>query len=148
MGPPKRPLCNGNIGANSSIGHIAFILLRPIRNDLARQVGTSVCSREELLGNVNRLNESLEQKLQELQPARPQRTCKRSTAQDLKGVTIGSMDVNSLYPSCLLKETTAHIKEALKSGCTKFIGMDKRFMLRYLALTVGKSGTSLDKFLP
>ena len=42
VGPPKHPLCNGNIGANSSIGHIAFILLRPIRNDLARQVGTSV----------------------------------------------------------------------------------------------------------
>ena len=63
-------------------------------------------------------------------------------------VVLGSMDANSLYPSCLLRETTAHIRDALGTGCTKFQNLDRRFMLRYLAITVGRTGTTVDKYLP
>ena len=58
------------------------------------------------------------------------------------------MDANSLYPRCRLRETTAHRQDALGTGCTQFQNLDRRFMLRYLAITVGKTGTVVDKYLP
>ena len=72
----------------------------------------------------------------------------RNFCQDFNIIIIGSMDVNLLCPSCLLKETTEHIRDALNSGHTKFQGLDKRFLLRYLGMTMGKSGTPIDKYIP
>ena len=79
-GPPKRPLCNGNIGANAGMGKITSLLIKPIRTNKNEVIRTSICSREELLHDVTELNDSLPEKLQRLAPVRPPRGCK--TMQD------------------------------------------------------------------
>ena len=56
-GPPKRPLCNGNIGANSAMGLLTFLIMRPIRSDFNNILQTSICSREELLPTPSDLNQ-------------------------------------------------------------------------------------------
>ena len=100
-----------------------------MRTDLNEIVQTSICSREELLRVVTDLNEILPQKLEEMQPARPERTCKKSTFQDCTKVIIGSMDVNSLYPNCKLREASSHIRTALTIVKTEYTNLDRRFLL-------------------
>ena len=49
VGPPTRGLVNGNIGPNAATGNLAAKLIRPVRRKLNGELGTSMCSREELL---------------------------------------------------------------------------------------------------
>ena len=58
------------------------------------------------------------------------------------------MDADALYPSCKVKEAAAHIREAIKLASVDFQGVDRRFLCRYLAITKGKTGTAVDRFLP
>ena len=44
-GPPKRPLCNGNIGTNTGIGYLTSMLIKLINKTTNRKQGTSVFSR-------------------------------------------------------------------------------------------------------
>ena len=112
-GPPVRPLCNGNLGANAAVGLVTSMLIRPVRNDLNQLLGTSICSCEELLRGITDLNEEMQLRLEEFKPSRPERACKRGKCQDFQQVIIGSMDVKSLYPNCKLKEASTHIRTAL-----------------------------------
>ena len=147
-GPPVRPLCNGNVGANAAIGHVTSMLLRPIRADLNLSQGTAICSREELLRGIADLNNVIPQKLESLKPSRPVRACKMGVCQDFQSVIVGSMDVKSLYPSCKLREASGHIRNALGLVETKYEQLDLRFTVRYLGLTVGRTNTTLDQFIP
>merc|ERR1711954_438191 len=130
------------------MGQLTFLVLRPIRNDLNDLQKTSICSREELQREFMDVNMRVDDLLRELKPERPQRACKSASIQDSSMIVVGSMDVNSLYPSCLLKEAYGHIRDALKRGHTKFHKVDMQFLLKYIAATEGKTGTTLDKFLP
>ena len=105
-------------------------------------------SREELLRAVTDLNSEMERRLAELRPSRPERACKKVSCQDFHEVIFGSMDVKSLYPNCKLKEASSHIRTALGLVETNFEQTDRRFMLKYLGLTVGKTNTTLDLFIP
>ena len=87
-------------------------------------------------------------KLEELKPSRPERACKRVNCQDFQQVIIGSIDVESLYPNCKLKEASTHIRTALGLVNTTFENLDKRFLLRYIGLTTGRTNTALDQFIP
>merc|ERR1711954_623449 len=146
---PNDPLCNGNTGANSGMGLLTFLVMRPIRNDLNAAQLTSICSREELLRDIADLNSTVEARLADMEPQRPSRSCKRTTVQDLSTIIVGSMDVNALYSSCLLKEASSHIRDALKQGHTWFEQTDIRFILRYLGITFGQTGVqALDKYIP
>ena len=129
-------------------GHTQFLTASSSACCLNREIQTSICSREELLRRVTDLNQMLPQILEELKPSRPARQCKKSTCQDVDQVVIGSMDVCSLYPNCKLKEATKHIRAALTRVKTKHVNMDKRFLLKYLALTQGTTNTTLDKYIP
>ena len=75
------------------------------------------------------------------------RACSR---RDIQGneLVVGSMDADALYPSCKVKEAAAHVREGIRTSGVDFIGVDKRFMSRYIAITRGKTGTAIDKFLP
>ena len=117
-----------------------------MRSNKNKQLGSSICSREELLHDITALNDSLPQLLRDLEPTRPTRGCK--APQDLSTVVVGSMDVCSLYPNCLLKDTAKHLREALKEGATTFRNTDMAFCLKYLAVTEAPVDKELAEFMP
>ena len=85
VGPPKRPLCNGNIGGNAAMGQLTFLVLRPIRNNLNDQQKTSICSREELQREFQDVNMKVDDLLRDLKPVRPERSCKSASIQRYLG---------------------------------------------------------------
>ena len=125
-GPHKRPLCNGNVGANATMGYVSSILMRPLRADANRAQATSICSREELLHAITDVNNRIEEIVAAHEPARPTRACKRNNIQDFSKLVVGSMDVCSLYPNCRLKECCSYIKDTVKLGLTTYEGLYRR----------------------
>ena len=130
------------------MGLLTSLIMRPIRNDLNNVLQTSICSREELLCTITDLNLELPNLMENHQPVRPPRQCKNSTMQDFSQVVVGSMDVNSLYPCCLLKDSCGHMRDVLRKGHTTFVDLDRRFLLKYLTITVGKTASGVDKYIP
>ena len=57
------------------------------------------------------------------------------------------MNADALFPSCKVKEAAAHLGEAIRMSNVDFQGVDRRYICRYLAITKGKMGTSVEKFL-
>ena len=146
-GPPLRPLCNGNIGANASVAAVTSLLLRPLKRDAAREQGTSITSTEELKHHLGEANRRLKAYVEERAPSRPQRMCKAAGIQS-GTVFVGSMDVKSLYPNCKLREASQHVKDTARLGLTSYCNVDYKKLSKYLALTVGKTNSNLDKYLP
>ena len=144
-GPPKRPLVNGNINANVNMGLLTSMLLRPVRTDVNNWQGTSICSREELLCDVT----YHKRRLTELARSHvPERTCTKAGLQDFSKVIVGLIDICSLYPNCKLVGCKRLIKETVELGHTKFEGLDKQFMLKFLGIEGARTGTSADRLIP
>ena len=57
IGPATRPICNAFLGPNSGLGNIMARVLRPLRKRLCENVGTEVCSTEEILRSFYDLNQ-------------------------------------------------------------------------------------------
>ena len=102
---------NGNVGPNAATGNPTAKMLKPVRAQMNKQQGTSLCSREELLRVIAYTNEKLEQHL-----GLPQRLPRACSRRDVQGneLVVGSMDADALYPSCKVKEAPAHVREGIR----------------------------------
>ena len=59
-GPPTRPLVNGKVGPNHSLGNLVSRILRPLRKEAVEGMGTEVVSTEELLRTIEDFNKGRE----------------------------------------------------------------------------------------
>ena len=112
---------NGNVGPNAATGNLTAKMLKPVRNQMNKQQGMSLCSREELLRAIADTNEKLEQHVG--LPQRLPRACSRRNIQWIE-LVVGSMDADALYPSCKVKEAAAHVREGIRTPGVNYNGVD------------------------
>ena len=94
LGPPNRPFLNAGIGPNANLANLQARILRPVRTVLNSEIGTEVCSTEE----VKRAFEECNLKPLIPHPIRPNRACKSAHVPlQANNRVVGSMDVGALY---------------------------------------------------
>ena len=119
-GPPTRALQNAKRGPNAAIGGLVTKMIRPVRFEAESLTNTEVISTEELLYVYSEYNREVyniqgpEHQSSTTRLCLP-RFCKAPPMQG-NTVVIGSMDVNSLYPSCKSKQTGEHIVNFYKKS--------------------------------
>ena len=120
--------------------------MKPLRININSNINTEVISSEEVLGIIEDYKATVTTETSQEAPRLP-RACKVSSIKSTTAV-IGSMDVRSLYPSCKAKETGDHVKRLFRANTLNFEAINTQALLKYLSLTVNRTNTNLDDFIP
>ena len=130
LGAPYRPVCGACLGPNASLSDLLSEIIDCVADEL--EGSSEIRATEELSFHIEQCNLKL-------------------IALGAKPITIGSLDVVSMFPNLKASEVSKMVFEAVKISKINFMGFDYQQIGIYLALNLSKNEIKelgLSKFVP